>query len=344
MGKQNIREKDIPNGVEIRYLKPEMLSRIIYFFRTKGKKNAVYNIFLYLLIIISDYIIWTKELRRLKKENYKLTVTFFQYLPGYITKIKNSKHIIVIHGSLKSIFIGIRKYFKANFINKLKKFDYICGVSKELEKDMKKEMPDSIEKIDTLYNPITVEKIMAKSLDKTELTQFEKKIIEEQYICSVGRLDESQKDFTTLIEAYAELIKEKKIEKKLVIIGDGPDKKRLEKMVQEMGVENNVYFLGKKENPYIWMKNSKCFILSSKFEGFPTVLIEALILRTPVISSNCKTGPDEILESGKYGYLFEIANKDELKTKILAKPIINQKIEWLYKFDTNIEEILEKIS
>ena len=78
-----------------------------------------------------------------------------------------------------------------------------------------------------------------------------------------------------------------------------------------------LFFLEKKSNPYIWMKNSKVFILSSKYEGLPTVLIEALILDAPSISSNCLTGPVEILENGKYGELFNIGNVKELEEKIL---------------------------
>ena len=107
------------------------------------------------------------------------------------------------------------------------------------------------------------------------------------------------------------------LEEKLVIVGDGPHKNSLETLVKDLNVEKEVIFLGKRSNPYIWIKNSKLFILSSKYEGFPTVLIEALVLNIPTVSSNCLTGPKEILENGKYGKLFEVSNELELERVIL---------------------------
>jgi glycosyltransferase involved in cell wall biosynthesis len=97
--------------------------------------------------------------------------------------------------------------------------------------------------------------------------------------------------------------------------------------VKKLNLENYIIFLGKKNNPYIWMKNSKAFILSSKYEGLPTVLIEALILDVPSISSNCLTGPVEILENGKYGELFNIGNLKELEEKILITLNKREKIK-----------------
>jgi hypothetical protein len=81
-------------------------------------------------------------------------------------------------------------------------------------------------------------------------------------------------------------------------------------------LENQIFFLGNKKNPYIWMKNAELFLLSSKFEGFGLVLVESMAVDTFVISSNCKTGPKEILQDGKCGDLFEIGNFEELANKI----------------------------
>ncbi len=198
----------------------------------------------------------------------------------------------------------------------------------------------------TIYNPIDFENIEKLSEAKEELPLKERKLLDSKYICSVGRLDEGQKDFTTLIKVYSNLVKKGIIEEKLVIVGDGPHKNSLETLVKDLNVEKEVIFLGKKSNPYIWIKNSKLFILSSKYEGFPTVLIEALVLNVPTVSSNCLTGPKEILETGKYGKLFEVGNEIELERMtidVLNNPNYIKTREYIKeKFGKGFEN-LEKI-
>lgn len=313
MGEENIREKEIDKKVKITYLKSEKLSKLIYKLRTLGKEKKIYNILLYILILFSDFFIWNKTIKKIQKENYDATISFFQFLPAYITKVKGPKHLIFLHGSVEQYFQGIRKYFKTTFFKKINKFDYICTVSEEMRVQLKNIFPKLTNKQITIYNPIDFENIEKLSEAKEELPLKERKLLDSEYICSVGRLDEGQKDFTTLIKAYSNLVKKGMIEEKLVIVGDGPHKNSLETLVKDLNVEKEVIFLGKKSNPYIWIKNSKLFILSSKYEGFPTVLIEALVLNVPTVSSNCLTGPKEILETGKYGELFEVGNEIELE-------------------------------
>lgn len=317
MGEENIREKEIDKRVKITYLKSEKISKFIYKLRTLGKEKKIYNIFLYILILVSDFIVWKKEIKKIEKENYDVTISFFQFLPSYITKVKGLKHMIFLHGSIKQYFEGIRKYFKNSFFNKINRFDYICSVSEEMRVQLKEIFPNLTNKQVTIYNPIDFENIEIKACERENLTFYEEGLLNSSYICSVGRLDEGQKDFNTLINAYVNLKIENKISEKLVLVGDGPDREKLENLVKKLKMEEDIIFLGKKSNPYIWMKNSKAFILSSKYEGLPTVLIEALILDVPSISSNCLTGPVEILENGKFGELFNIGNIKELEQKIL---------------------------
>ena len=317
MGEENIREKEIDKRVKITYLKSEKISKLIYKLRTLGKEKKIYNIFLYILILVSDFIVWKKEIKKIEKENYDVTISFFQFLPSYITKVKGLKHMIFLHGSIKQYFEGIRKYFKNSFFNKINRFDYICSVSEEMRVQLKEIFPNLTNKQVTIYNPIDFENIEIKACERENLTFYEEGLLNSSYICSVGRLDEGQKDFNTLINAYVNLKIENKISEKLVLVGDGPDREKLENLVKKLKMEEDIIFLGKKSNPYIWMKNSKAFILSSKYEGLPTVLIEALILDVPSISSNCLTGPVEILENGKFGELFNIGNVKELEQKIL---------------------------
>lgn len=202
MGKENIREKEISNQVNINYLKSEWFSKFIYKLRTLGKKNKIYNIFLYMLVLISDFYIWHKLLKKIDKNKYLGTISFFQFLPAYITKIKGPKHLIFLHGSVEQYFEGIRKYFKNSFFKKINKFDYICTVSEEMRIQLKQIFPNLKNKQITIYNPIDFEGIDNYSQIINEINEMESELIKESYICTVGRLDEGQKDYDTLIRAY----------------------------------------------------------------------------------------------------------------------------------------------
>jgi glycosyltransferase involved in cell wall biosynthesis len=128
-------------------------------------------------------------------------------------------------------------------------------------------------------------------------------------VLSAGRLQE-EKDFTTLINAFVQLRKE--IPSRLVILGKGDKKKKLKRTAKEYNVADDVRFPGFVDNPYKYMKRADVFALSSKREGLPTVLIEAMACGTPVVSTDCPSGPAEILEGGKWGYLVPVGDPDKL--------------------------------
>ena len=338
--------KYMDKNVNVQYLKSVKLSKLIYSFRNKGQKNKIYNLFLYASIILSDFFLWRKKIKKLRKNDYVATITFFQYLPAYITKIKGAKHFIFLHGSVEHFFQGIRKYFKRLFFNKLNKFDYVCTVSREMLDQLREVFPKLTNKQETIYNPFDYKKIKEKAKDYSELSKEEKELIIKPYICSVGRINEGQKDFTTLINSYKKLVDENKIEENLVIVGDGPDLELLEEYVKQLKLERRVFFLGRKNNPYVWIDNCKLFVLSTKFEGFGLVLTESMLLNKKVISSNCLVGPKEILENGKYGRLFEIGNVEELSEKILIALSEEEKNTEEYvikKFNTGFKKLLSLI-
>ena len=133
-----------------------------------------------------------------------------------------------------------------------------------------------------------------------------------------------QKDYATLIKGY-KLALESGIKEKLYIVGDGPDKKEIENLIKESDVEDKVILIGKTTNPYVWMKNSKLFVHSSKYEGFGLVIVEAAILGKAIISSDCKVGPKEILGNGKYGKIFSVGDFEKLKVELIK--LLNNKDE-----------------
>lgn len=341
MGKEgNTFEYAIPREVSYKYIKSQKISDITYRLRTLGKKYKILNILLYIFMISTDFYYYHSRVKKIVKGcEYDWTISFYQFLPAYLTKIESSKHIIWLHGSVEHFFGGITKLFKRSFGKKLDKYDYIVAIADEMKEQLEKYYPDlSKEKIKRIYNPFDFEEIDKKSLDNRALNEKEQELLNNNYICTVTRLDEHQKDTTTLIKAYNELNKQNKISHKLFIIGDGPHKFQLESLVKEYSLEDKILFLGKKINPYIWMKNADAFVLSSKFEGLPTVLIEVMAVDTFIISANCKTGPKEILMNGECGDLFEMGNVDELAVKI-CNALTN--IQYRY---TKIQNAIEQLN
>ncbi|MBT5490924.1 glycosyltransferase [bacterium] len=314
----NTFEYAIPKEVNYKYIKSEKVSKFIYYFRTLGKKNKIFNVFLYGFIILFDFYYYhTKVKKILEKEKYDYTISFFQFLPSYITNFKKTKHIIWLHGSVEHFFGGIKNLFKANYEKKLNKYDSIVTIANEMQEQLEEFYPKlEKEKIKMIYNPFNFNEIIKKSNMIDNLTKDEKLLIKDNYICTVTRVDEHQKDLTTLILAYEKQYLNNKIKDKLYIIGDGPSRDNLTELVKDKKLEKQILFLGKKTNPFIWMKKANVFILSSKFEGFGLVLVEAMVVNTFVISSNCKTGPTEILDNEKCGDLFAVGSVNELSDKL----------------------------
>ncbi len=133
------------------------------------------------------------------------------------------------------------------------------------------------------------------------------------YIVSVARLDEIQKDHRTLLRAYAQLAaKHGDLEEDLVIVGDGGFRAELEALAAELGVGARVHFTGYRNNPHAIVAGASALVLSSRYEGMPMVLLEALALGKPVISTDCPTGPREILDDGKFGLLVPVGEVDAM--------------------------------
>ena len=119
-----------------------------------------------------------------------------------------------------------------------------------------------------------------------------------------------QKDFKTLIQAFALLRKKRKV--RLIILGEGDEREALENMIAKLGLTNDIALPGFVDNPMSYMQHAAVFVLSSLFEGLPTVLLEAMCCDTPVVSTDCPNGPAEILENGKWGRMVSVGDVDGL--------------------------------
>ena len=132
-------------------------------------------------------------------------------------------------------------------------------------------------------------------------------------LVAAGRL-QIQKDYPTLIHAFAQVRKTRAV--RLVILGEGPKRSMLESLVEKLGLEQDVSLPGFVMNPYAYMAQAALFVLSSRWEGLPTVLIEALCCGTPVVSTDCPSGPREILKDGQYGRLVPVGDANALARAI----------------------------
>lgn len=221
------------------------------------------------------------------------------------------------------VWCGIRSYMDLDPSNHrmLQLFtrgaDKIVSCSKVIEEELKENY--KCRDIVTLYNPYDKESILRQS--KEEAKELWQEIIDEKaekkfIIASMGREDDI-KGFWHLIKAFSLAAREEN-KARLMIIGDG-EFTEYKKLAKELGIEEKVLFTGLKKNPYPYLKQADLYVLTSYHEGFPNALVEAMTLKIPVISTDCKTGPREILEE-KYGILINnMSPEKNLDPAVLEK-------------------------
>ena len=165
--------------------------------------------------------------------------------------------------------------------------------------------------IEVVHNPIVtteLRELVAEPLDHPWFGPGQVPVV-----LGVGRLA-PQKDFGTLIGAFARVVVRRPC--RLMILGDGPERASLEALVAERGLTGSVDLPGWISNPYPYMAHAGVFVLSSRWEGLPSVLIEALFCEVPVVATDCLSGPREILEGGRYGALVPVGDEEALAAAI----------------------------
>ena len=190
-----------------------------------------------------------------------------------------------------------------------------------------------------IYNPLNRSEILKYSKEHVELPFYQKNK-KSLKIITIGRFTD-QKDHLTLLRSLNEI--KDKIDFKLLIVGRGINKYKMINYTKENNLKNKVKILPFQRNPFKFLRISELFILTSKFEGLPNVLLEAAVLKKFIISTNCPTGPKEILQNGKGGFLFKVGNYKNLSQKILnyhnnkkkLKGKINHNYKNLIRFDSN---------
>lgn len=206
------------------------------------------------------------------------------------------------------------------------KADKVVCVSEGMGKDLKKTLKLSDSKIKIIYNPVVNDNLIKLSRDSINSIPWFREDSKIPVILAAGRLT-YQKGFKYLIHAFSLL--KNNASARLCILGKGKERENLEKLAGKLGVNRDIMFLGFRDNPYKFMRRASIFVLSSLYEGLPTVLIEAMACGTPVVSTDCPSGPDEIITDEVNGLLVPTADAESLadalirliKDKTLAKTL-----------------------
>lgn len=184
--------------------------------------------------------------------------------------------------------------------------DGVVAVSEGLAEELISFFGVPSDKVHTIYNPVVSEELFRKAEETAPHLGFDS-FPDLPVVLAVGRLTR-QKNFSLLLRAFARV--RKRVESRLLILGEGPERKRLEALIQELELSEHVALPGFVPNPYPYMRKAAVFVLSSLYEALPTVLIEAMALGTPLVATDCPYGPREILEGGRWGQL--VAVDDEV--------------------------------
>lgn len=199
----------------------------------------------------------------------------------------------------------------------------IVGISDGVCQDLKSILPRSSHvKIETIYNPVITD-------DFVEHTQLQDSVAFPENctlkVITSGRLV-PQKDYPTLIQAFS-IYLESDPNAHMIILGTGPLEKQLKSYIQELNIEHNISFCGFVSKPLIYMKQADVFVITSLWEGFCNVIVEALYCGLDVVATDCPSGPSEILENGKFGQLCPVRQVDCIAKSLQAVSSRQVKLE-----------------
>lgn len=324
-----------PNGEFEKSLSNKIKLKSLYNKRY-NELSKIQKVFVPLKVWINKKQIYNKYI----KENFDVEIAFLEGPITRLISVRNSgtKKVAWIHNDISRVFgNNLKSKIKRHIDEKIyNKFDELVFVSKDNKKSFEKIYKNNAVKKEIIYNYINSENILKKSNDEIPEIFAE----DELNFVTVARLVE-QKGIDRLIRVHSKLIKEN-LKHKIWVIGDGPEYKKLESLVDSNNVKDTFKLLGKRENPYPYIKKADYFCLLSYFEGYGMVLEEAKILGKDILITN--TAAREAVEGYEYATIIENNENDiykVLKEKILkGKDTINKSEKTK---DYNNEDIIQKI-
>lgn len=225
-----------------------------------------------------------------------------KFLAGSNVKLVITEHnTFSIHNRLFSPPVAGLNQFLVRWLYPLA--DEIVAVSTGVADDLSSTIHLPRQRIRVIVNPVITPSLQQKRIQEPDHPWYSDGCA--PVVLAAGRLTE-QKDFATLITAFSRLDHTSNC--RLMILGEGELHGELSDLVEQLGIQDRVCLRGFVQNPYAYMARSSFFVLSSKWEGLPTVLIEAIACELPVISTRCPSGPEEILKDGLYGRLVPVGD------------------------------------
>lgn len=190
---------------------------------------------------------------------------------------------------------------------RLGEYDWVVCISQAMLAEGERLFPLLKDKLRLVYNAKDPASLMKRASEEVADER-----IRQPYIIAVERLEESQKDLSTLLRAYQLLTRKYGHTERLYIMGKGRSEQQLRALAKELAIDETVDFLGFSSNPLPWIYRSRMVVHSAKFEGLPTVMIEALQLGKLIVASDCPTGPAEILAHGEAGVLTPVGDAEAM--------------------------------
>ncbi len=272
---------------------------------------------------------------------YKFSASYATYslMGSFVARMASSNCALWGHADYLALYKGDEEKVKEFFQNiKYDKFRRIVFVSKEACNTFTKIFPDMKKRVIYCNNMINREKIEKLAKEEAQIKASRKMCT----FINVGRHDEQQKKLTRIIEASKKL-KEEGLKFRVLFVGDGPDSIMYKEMVDKYNLNENIIFLGQKNNPYPYIKISDYVILTSDYEGYPVVFSEAMVLEKPIITTDISDAKEVI--DNNYGTV--IGKKVEevyqaMKQYIRGDVIVKSKFD-VDAYNNEIKEILDKI-
>lgn len=274
------------------------------------------------------------------KNKFKFSASYATYScpASFVARTASKNSVLWCHmdylGQFENNKKKVKEFFNEKKYKQFKKMIFVSEKSKDTFLEVFPKMKDKVEHINNFIND---EEIKLKAAEKIDLN-FEKDL-EGVIFINIGRHDENQKKLTRLIKV-AENLKKQNLKFTILLVGDGEYTNEYKKLVEKYKLKNNIIFLGKKKNPYPYLKLSDCLVLTSDYEGSPVVFTEAMVLNKPIITTNV-AGSEQI--NNNFGY---IANMDATDITEKMKNVILNGYKIKNKFDAPKynDEIKNKIN